>query len=67
MKLNKAAIKRWSTYANLGAMVVGAAMVYIPGIVATEYVPHVMCVCSGFVAICQFIKQGGLSAIVEEG
>lgn len=57
MQVNKEAAKRWSTYANGIALVVGAMMVYFPEIVPDDYVAVVMCGCSGLVAACQFIKQ----------
>jgi hypothetical protein len=58
MQINKEAAKRYSTYANFIALVVGAMMVYFPEIVPEEYIAHVMCVCSGLVAACQAFKQG---------
>lgn len=58
MQINKEAAKRYSTYANAVALVMGAMMVYFPEIVPEGYIAPVMCVCSGLVAACQAIKQG---------
>lgn len=58
MKFNKEMLRRYSTWANAIALIVGAVMIYFPEIVPKEYVPHVMCVCSGIVAACQAFKQG---------
>lgn len=58
MALNKEALKRWSTWANAGSLIVGAMMLYLPDIVSLEFKPYVMMVCSTFVAACQAIKQG---------
>ena len=50
------AVKRISTYANLGAVALGAAMVYVPDLVAPEHQVKVLCGCSIFVTVCQFLK-----------
>jgi hypothetical protein len=62
MQANKEALKRFSTYANTVALVVGAMMVYFPEIIPKDYVAHVMCGCSGLVAFCQAVKQGVANA-----
>lgn len=62
MTFNKEALKRWSTWANAGALVVGAAMIYLPDVLPAGAVSYVMLACSTFVAACQAIKQGANSA-----
>lgn len=56
--MNKEALKRYSTYANGIAMVIGAMMIYFPEIIPQDYIAHVMCGCAGLVAACQAFKQG---------
>lgn len=66
MKPNKEALKRYSTYANAISLVLGAMMIYFPEIIPKEYVPHVMCACSGLVAACQAFKQGVSNVITNQ-
>lgn len=58
IKINKDALRRYSTYANAVSLIIGGMMIYFPEIVPKEYVPHVMCACSGLVGACQAFKQG---------
>jgi hypothetical protein len=66
MKLNKEMIKRYSTYANAISLILGGMMIYFPEIIPKEYVPYVMCICSGLVGACQAFKQGVGSVIANQ-
>lgn len=65
--INKQASKRWSTYANLAALIVAALMVGLPDLLPVEYHAYVALFGGLITAICQFIKQGGLNDLAEEG
>ncbi|WVH05485.1 hypothetical protein KKJFFJLC_00029 [Vibrio phage vB_VpaS_PGB] len=57
MKFNKEMLKRYSTYANAVALIIGGIMIYLPDMVPGKYVPYVMCACSTIVTACQVFKQ----------
>lgn len=65
MALNKAAVKRYSTYATLVSMVIGGVMTYLPDLIPDEYNGLVMLVCTGVIQGCMWIKQGGLQAVLD--
>ena len=66
MKANKQALKRWSTYANLAAIVVASLMVTLPDLLSAEYHAYVALVGGLITAVCQFVKQGGLNDLMDE-
>lgn len=66
MKANKQALKRWSTYANLAAIVVASLMVTLPDLLPSQYHAYIALTGGVITAVCQFIKQGGLNELMDE-
>lgn len=66
MKLNKRALKEWSTWATGVSMVIGGVTAYLPQIVPEYALPYVLISCAAVIAACRFIKQGGLEGLVDD-
>ena len=66
MKLNKRALKEWSTWATGVSMVIGGVTAYLPQIVPEYALPYVLMSCAAVIAACRFIKQGGLEDLTDD-
>ncbi len=58
MTFNKEFFKRWSTWANVGAMVCGAIITSLPALgLSAQHVGIAMLVLNVGIALCQAVKQ----------
>ena len=67
MKFNKQFFKRWSTVANLSAMVAGAIIAGIPTLgLSVQHAGVAMMAMNIIIAVCQVVKQKAETNVIED-